>query len=153
MWRTDGSFYTTEEIAGQGAQEIIEQFSLSEQTLLGVVQHRGESGGIVAERDADQGGQIFLFNIDLEEGSKTDIFGTDGDDTLFGTPSGDMMFGDAGNDTLLGGDGADILFGDAGDDVLMSGGDSEERLFGGEGADVFGLVAGKGVSVIVDFEA
>lgn len=62
--KEDGSFYTQEEMAGMGAQEIIEQFSLEEQTLLGVVQHRGESGGIIAERNADQGGQIFLFDIE-----------------------------------------------------------------------------------------
>jgi hypothetical protein len=62
--KEDGSFYTKEEIAGTGAQEIIEQYSLEEQTLLGVVQHRGESGGIIEERNADQGGQIFLFDVD-----------------------------------------------------------------------------------------
>lgn len=152
--KEDGSFYTQEELSGPGAvQEIIEQFSLSEQTLLGVVQHRGESGGTTLERQADQGGQVFLFSVDLDASNKTEIFGTSGDDTLFGTPNADVMFGGAGNDTLLGGDGADVLFGDAGDDVLMSGGDSEDLLFGGDGADVFGLMAGDGVSIIVDFEA
>ncbi|MGF1512934.1 MAG: calcium-binding protein [Elainellaceae cyanobacterium] len=69
--KEDGSFYTQEEIAGVGAQEIIEQFALDEQTLLGVVQHRGESGGIVAERNADNGGQIFLFNVDLDGSAET----------------------------------------------------------------------------------
>ena len=63
--KEDGSFYTQEEISGTGAQEIIESLPLAQQTLLGVVQHRGESGGIVLEREADQGGQIFLFNVDL----------------------------------------------------------------------------------------
>lgn len=74
--KEDGSFYTQEEIAGTGAQEIIGQYSLEEQTLLGVVQHRGESGGIIAERNADQGGQIFLFDVDglpVGQGGNEDV--------------------------------------------------------------------------------
>ena len=73
--KEDGSFYTQEEIAGTGAQEIIEQFALDEQTLIGVVQHRGESSGVIAERQGDQGGQIFQFNIDglSEEESSTEV--------------------------------------------------------------------------------
>ena len=67
--KEDGSFYSQEELAGTGAQEIIEQFSLDEQTLIGVVQHRGESDGVIEQRQADQGGQIFQFNIDgIEQG-------------------------------------------------------------------------------------
>ncbi|MGF1457674.1 MAG: hypothetical protein ACFBSG_01465, partial [Leptolyngbyaceae cyanobacterium] len=87
--KEDGSFYTQEEIAGTGAQEIIEQYTLAEQTLLGVLQHRGESSGIIAERSGDQGGQIFLFNVDLGEDSTgggedplaelVDLTGFDGD--------------------------------------------------------------------------
>ncbi|MGF1537871.1 MAG: calcium-binding protein [Elainellaceae cyanobacterium] len=76
--KEDGSFYTQEEIAGTGAQEIIEQFALDEQTLLGVVQHRGESSGIIAERQGDQGGQIFLFNIDLDGSAETVDFEGEG---------------------------------------------------------------------------
>ena len=60
----DGSFYSQEELAGTGAQEVIEQFSLDEQTFIGVVQHRGESDGVVESRQGDQGGQIFQFNIE-----------------------------------------------------------------------------------------
>ena len=61
--KEDGSFYTQEEIAGTGAQEIIGELALDEQTFIGVVQQASESGGIVADRLADQGGQIFMFNI------------------------------------------------------------------------------------------
>ncbi len=61
--KEDGSFYTQEELAGTGIQEIIGSRPLDEQTFIGVVQHSGESGGIIADRLADQGGQIFLFNI------------------------------------------------------------------------------------------
>ncbi|MDJ0729287.1 MAG: alkaline phosphatase [Crocosphaera sp.] len=67
--KEDGSFYTQEEIAGTGAQEIIGSVPLAEQTFIGVVQHRGESSGIIAERQADQGGQIFQFNINLDQQS------------------------------------------------------------------------------------
>ncbi len=69
--KEDGSFYTQEEIAGTGAQQIIGSKPLDEQTFIGVVQHRGESSGIIAERQADQGGQIFQFNIDLDEQSNS----------------------------------------------------------------------------------
>ena len=65
--KEDGSFYTQEELAGTGAAEITSSVPLAEQTLIGVVQHRGESGGVVEERLADQGGQIFQFNIELPE--------------------------------------------------------------------------------------
>ncbi|WP_253274167.1 esterase-like activity of phytase family protein [Myxosarcina sp. GI1] len=61
--KEDGSFYTQEEIAGTGIQDIIDRFPLNEQTLIGVVQHSGESSGIIEEREADQGGQIFQFNV------------------------------------------------------------------------------------------
>ena len=84
--KEDGSFYSQEELAGTGAQEIVEQFSLDEQTLIGVVQHRGESDGVIEDRQADQGGQIFQFNIDgLSEGEEnklTPVFGTIEDDLL-----------------------------------------------------------------------
>lgn len=61
--KEDGSFYTQAELAGTGAQDIIGGLPLAEQTFIGVVQHAGESGGVVADRLADQGGQIFMFNI------------------------------------------------------------------------------------------
>ncbi|MEM8672544.1 MAG: hypothetical protein AAGF83_01540 [Cyanobacteria bacterium P01_G01_bin.67] len=95
--KEDGSFYTQEELAGTGAQEIIEQFSLDEQTLIGVVQHRGESDGVIEQRQGDQGGQIFQFNIDgIPEGES--VAEEDGDIT-----------GVAGLDTLTGASGADTF--------------------------------------------
>ncbi len=68
--KENGDFYTQEEIAGTGAAQINSSIPLAEHTLMGVLQHRGESGGIIAERQADQGGQVFLFNIDLPESPK-----------------------------------------------------------------------------------
>lgn len=63
--KEDNSFYTQAEIAGTGAQQIIEALPLAEQAMIGVVQQKGESGGIVEARKADQGGQILMFNIDI----------------------------------------------------------------------------------------
>jgi hypothetical protein len=65
--KDDGSFYAMDEIAGTGQQEIIGSLPLDQQVFIGVVQHRGESGGVVQEVKADQGGQIFMFNLTLPE--------------------------------------------------------------------------------------
>ena len=91
--KKDGSFYTSEELAGTGAQEIIEQFALDEQTLIGVVQHRGESDGVIRQRQGDQGGQIFQFSID--DLSETSDAGEP--DILNGTESADTFV--LGNET------------------------------------------------------
>ncbi|MGB3295252.1 MAG: calcium-binding protein [Phormidesmis sp.] len=149
--KEDGSFYTEEEIAGIGAQDIIGSLPLSEQTLLGVVQHSGESGGIIAERNADQGGQIFLFNVTGIESSggqgssKPDIIGTDGADTLAGDEGNQIIDGGAGDDVLRGdrnnrssqgkSGGDDIIFGGAGNDRIGGKG-GNDQLFGGEGDDL-----------------
>jgi hypothetical protein len=63
--KEDGSFYTMDEIAGTGEQAINMATSLADTVLIGVVQHRGESGGAVSMGKADYGGQIFIFNLDL----------------------------------------------------------------------------------------
>ena len=125
-----------------------------------MVQHRGESGGIVLEREADQGGQIFLFNVDLglddggNGGSIPDIVGTDGNDTLAGGEGDQIIDGGAGDDILrgdgnssksggsVGGD--DILFGGAGSDRLggkggndtLYGGEDDDMLWGDDGDDL-----------------
>ncbi|MEL6471776.1 MAG: calcium-binding protein [Cyanobacteria bacterium J06623_4] len=143
--KEDGSFYTQEELSGAGAQEVIESLPLAQQTLLGVVQHRGESSGITFDRAADQGGQIFLFNIDLgTEGSEPDIVGTELADILAGGDGSQIIDGGAGDDILRGDTdsrkagtsfgGNDIIFGGAGNDRIGGKG-GNDQLFGGEGDD------------------
>lgn len=65
--KDDGSFYSVEEIAGTGEQEINGSLPLAEQVLIGVVQQKGESGGPVEAVQADQGGQVFIFNLNMPE--------------------------------------------------------------------------------------
>jgi Ca2+-binding RTX toxin-like protein len=163
--KEDGSFYTQEEIAGTGAQEIIGSLPLDQQVLLGVVQHSGESGGIIAERNADQGGQIFLFNVTEELNPPTEIAnvitGTDGDDSIGGTSDADILYGLDGNDVLRGIQGNDLLLGGAGDDLIKGhdgddiivGGAGNDTIRGGAGADQFVYeTAQDGTDLIRDFE-
>ncbi|WP_211369142.1 hypothetical protein [Roseospira navarrensis] len=63
--KDDGSFYSIEELSGTGEQEVNFSVPVNEAMLIGVVQHKGESGGAVAEVEADQGGQLFMFSPDL----------------------------------------------------------------------------------------
>lgn len=65
--KDDGSFYSMDEIAGTGRQEIIGSIPMNEQLLMGVVQHRTKSGGQVMSVEADRGGQIFMFQLNLPE--------------------------------------------------------------------------------------
>ncbi len=65
--KDDGSFYTMDEIAGTGQQEIIGSVPMNEQFLMSVVQHRTKSGGQVADVEADRGGQVFLYQLALPE--------------------------------------------------------------------------------------
>ncbi len=53
--KADGSFYTAKELAGTGQQKINGTIALNDSTLIGVVQHKGESAGAVKEVKADQG--------------------------------------------------------------------------------------------------
>ncbi|MGB3668901.1 MAG: hypothetical protein WA984_02230 [Phormidesmis sp.] len=161
--KADGTFYTKEELSGTSVQDIIGSRPLAEQTLLGVVQHRGESGGIVAERNADQGGQIFLFNVNgnvANGGQPVEIFGTDRSDNIVGTDADEIIFGGAKRDIIDGDEGSDQIFGEEGDDILfggdgddlISGGLGQNKAFGGEGIDTFMMMAG-GDTRVVDFTA
>ncbi|ERN42859.1 hypothetical protein KR51_00003850 [Rubidibacter lacunae KORDI 51-2] len=164
-----GEFYTQEDIAGTGAQEIISSVPLSEQTFIGVVQHRGESSGIIAERQADQGGQIFQFNISEPlkaavvgpipafgtmgpdpldsaitdfDGEKAAVFGGAGDDLIDNSTSGgSRLYGGSGANEILVGTG-DRAIGGNGPDILDSvAGGGDNRLYGLSGNDDFFLGA------------
>ncbi|MEL6573746.1 MAG: calcium-binding protein [Pseudomonadota bacterium] len=65
--KEDGSFYTMDELSGTGIQDIAGTYSMNDQMLMGVVQHRTASGGQVADVKADRGGQIFMFQLNLPE--------------------------------------------------------------------------------------
>ncbi|PNW40574.1 UNVERIFIED_CONTAM: hemolysin-type calcium-binding protein [Euhalothece sp. KZN 001] len=141
--KEDGSFYTQEELAGPGAAEITSSVPLAEQTLIGVVQHRGESGGVVEERLADQGGQIFQFNINLDAQAETlagPAFGSLQDDTLEAgvdfDGEGNLVFSGEGNDSIetSTGNGGNRLYGGSNNDELVAG--SNDRAFGGAGDDI-----------------
>ncbi|MEQ1952974.1 calcium-binding protein [Mesorhizobium sp. CN2-181] len=57
-----------------------------------------------------------------------------GDDSIIGTPFGDLVFGFAGNDRISGGAGADNLDGYEGNDTI-NGGTGDDWLQGQEGSD------------------
>ncbi|MFZ2269843.1 MAG: putative Ig domain-containing protein [Azonexus sp.] len=69
--------------------------------------------------------------------------GTDGADTLFGTPQDDRIDGHGGNDYIYAGEGNDTLNGGLGDDALS----------GGDGSDTFVFNVGDGNDLISDFSA
>jgi len=150
-----GELYTQEELAGTGTQEAIESFSLPEQTFVGVVQHRAASGGIVAERNADQGGQVFMFDVDepllpAETGPLQLVFGTSSDDTL-DSAVGDfdgalsLVFGGIGNDFIdnTASGGSHIYSGNGSNEIFAGTGD---RIIGGDDADTISTVAGGGMN-------
>ena len=56
-----------DELAGTGEMAINGSIPLNEHMLMGVVQHRTKSGGQVMTVEADRGGQVFLFNLNLPE--------------------------------------------------------------------------------------
>jgi len=61
--------------------------------------------------------------------------GEQGDDTIFGNDSQNLISGGIGNDTILAGGGQDFLFGDAGKDLLQ-GGEEIDSIYGGAGKDI-----------------
>ena len=63
-----------------------------------------------------------------------DIYGGDGNDTLYGISGNDSLYGGRGNDALNGNSGDDVLYGNEGDDILH-GNSGLDFLFGGAGRD------------------
>ena len=62
--KSDGTFYTMDELKGRARQDIRERIATSGQTYIGVVQAPPESSGPVLKNDGDTGGQIFMFTMD-----------------------------------------------------------------------------------------
>jgi Ca2+-binding RTX toxin-like protein len=124
--KADGSFYTQEELAGNGVQIIEQSRPLSEHRFIGVVQHSGESAGAVEATKSDYGGQIFMFSLDLPGIEPRPVVGTSGTDILLQPDASKEL-------TLI----RNTLFTGAGDDqvdVALSSG-FENRIFTGSGAD------------------
>ena len=80
---------------------------------------------------------------DIESGPAATITGTNGDDRLYGTDSGDVIDGLDGNDRIIakdsidtvnGGNGNDTISGQGGNDTL-NGNAGDDRIYGGDGND------------------
>jgi hypothetical protein len=69
------------------------------------------------------------------------LFGTRGNDTIYGTVHADAIFGRAGSDSLHGRAGNDVIYGNAGDDVIR-GAEGNDVEYGGHGNDA--LWVGRG---------
>ena len=125
--KADGSFYTQEELKGNGVQIVEQSRPLSEHVFIGAVQQGGESGGALKATKADYGGQIVMFSLDLPGIEPKPVVGTAGADTIIQpdaskdiTLIGNTIFTGAGNDEV---------------DVAITSG-FDNRIFTGSGADV-----------------
>ena len=98
---------------------VIGNFLRSEVT--GRVQVRGLAGNDQLRMN------IFLAN-------SADLYGGDGNDTIWGGSRGDRLFGDDGDDLIRARGGNDLVFGGNGNDTLH-GGSRHDVLVGGAGSD------------------
>ena len=91
--------------------------------------------------------------------SGTSQTGTNGPDTLIGTPFRDLLNGKGGDDTIEGRGCPDQLIGEGGNDIIsggegndaLTGATGNDRLTGGPGADLFSC--GPGTDTVTDFNA
>lgn len=70
----------------------------------------------------------------ITSAQSVEIRGGLGEDTILGSPAGDLLFGGSGEDYLFGAGGIDTIHGDAHDDAL-DGGIGADLLYGGGGID------------------
>jgi Ca2+-binding RTX toxin-like protein len=125
--KADGSFYSQEELQGNGIQTVEQSRPLAEHLFIGVVQQPGESAGAVEATKSDYGGQVFQYSLELPTVAPKPVVGTSSDDTL-------LQPGDLEGLTLIG----NTIFTGAGDDevdVALSDG-FENQVFAGSGANV-----------------
>lgn len=82
----------------------------------------------------------------------TQVWGSDGNDTIVGENSGDTLWGNAGVDSILGGSGSDLIFGDGNTAASTDGNDwinagaGNNTVFGGLGQDT--IIAGNGSNLL-----
>jgi 2',3'-cyclic-nucleotide 2'-phosphodiesterase (5'-nucleotidase family) len=67
----NGSFYSPSELTGTQEEAINQALDHNNSKFIGVIQHRSESGGPVANFRNDRGGQILMFGLDLPIGGRT----------------------------------------------------------------------------------
>ena len=117
-------------------------------TSSGVIDVTFAGGGVEGGADQLYGGQG---NDTLYGGGGADVLdGGQGDDTLYGGTGDDQLYGGQGDDVLYGGAGDDFLDGGQGDDII-DGGAGDDVLIGGQGDDTFVFRAGDGNDIILDF--
>ncbi len=73
------------------------------------------------------------------------IFGSWGNDTIYGSDHGEFIFAFNGNDTIYAGGGDDIVFAGRGQD-FVDGGDGDDLIFAGRGNDT--VLGGEGEDII-----
>ena len=83
------------------------------------------------------------------------MVGTEGDNTIQGTPSADVIVGLGGNDSISGGGGNDLICGQRGNDDV-EGEDGDDKVSGGRGNDLvvgeFSELDGSGNDLLVGNE-
>jgi hypothetical protein len=92
-------------------------------------------------------------SLQVVEGSRQNLFGGSGNDTIISNGSNNRIYGGSGDDKLFSGVN-DYLFGGDGDDVLFAGKGGGNRLTGGAGSDQFWVANGSlptAKNVVTDF--
>ncbi len=73
------------------------------------------------------------------------IFGSWGNDTIYGSDHGEFIFSFSGNDTIYAGGGDDFIFAGRGADYV-DGGDGDDLIFAGRGNDI--VLGGEGEDIV-----
>jgi glycerophosphoryl diester phosphodiesterase len=92
-------------------------------------------------------------SLQVVEGSRQNLFGGSGNDTIISNGSNNRLYGGSGDDKLFSNTN-DYLFGGDGDDVLFAGKAGGNRLTGGAGADQFWIANGSlptAKNIVTDF--
>ena len=93
--------------------------------------------------------ETIVTGSDIEALALPTIEGTDGNDTLYGTTSAEIISGGLGNDYLDGDEGNDIIYGGDGDDYL-DGNIGSDTMYGGSGDDIYVFSLNDGNDTLVD---